>query len=83
MYVAKVRIGLKRGVTDPEGQNTLKTLHLLGFQTIESVTTERIVRLRLTSPAKHEAEAEAERACRRLLTNPIIHEYTIEVEEAR
>jgi phosphoribosylformylglycinamidine synthase len=83
MYLAKVKIGLKPGVSDPEGNNTLKALHLLGFQSVKNVSTERIVRLQLDAKARDEAVAEAERACRRLLTNPIIHDYRIEVEESR
>lgn len=83
MYVAKVRIGLKKGVTDPEGNNTLKALHLLGFQTVRAVSTERIVRIEVDAPRREDAVAEAEKACRRLLTNPVIHAFTIEVEEAR
>lgn len=82
MFLAKVRIALKKGVSDPEGNNTLKALHLLGFSTIDGVSTERILRLRIRAARKEDAAAEAERACRRLLTNPVIHEYQIEVEES-
>jgi phosphoribosylformylglycinamidine synthase subunit PurS len=83
MYLAKVRIGLKHGVSDPEGNNTLKALQLLGFQSIKSVSTERIVRIQLDAKKKEDALAEAEKACRRLLTNPVIHDYKIEVEEPK
>jgi len=83
MYVAKVKIGLKKGVTDPEGNNTLKALQLLGFKSIEHVSTERIIRLQVKAARKEEAVAEAEKACRRLLTNPVIHDYKIEVEESK
>lgn len=83
MFLAKVRIGLKAGVTDPEGNNTRKALHLLGFESVKTVSTERIVRLQVEAGRKEDALAEAEKACRRLLTNPIIHDYRIEVEEVR
>lgn len=83
MYVAKIKIGLKQGVSDPEGNNTLKALHLLGFRSIQDVHTERIVRIRLDAAKKEDAQAEAEKACRRLLTNPVIHDYRIEVEESK
>lgn len=83
MYTARIKIGLKKGVTDPEGNNTLKALQLLGFTSIEHVATERIVRLQVKAKKKDEAVAEAEKACRRLLTNPVIHDYKIEVEESK
>jgi len=70
-------------VSDPEGNNTLKALQLLGFSTVQRVSTERIVRLELNAKRADEAKAEAEKACRRLLTNPIIHDFHIEVEESK
>ena len=83
MFLAKIRIHLKSGVSDPEGNNTLKALHLLGFDSIRGVSTERIIQLRLEAPRKEDAQAEAEKACRRLLTNPVIHDYRIDVEESK
>jgi phosphoribosylformylglycinamidine synthase subunit PurS len=83
MFTARIKIGLKKGVTDPEGNNTLKALQLLGFKSIEHVSTERIVRITVNAKKKEEAVAEAEKACRRLLTNPVIHEYHIEVEASK
>lgn len=82
MYEARVRIELKKGVTDPEGANTLKALHLLGFDEVEAVATERIVRLRVDAADEGAARDAAERACRRLLTNPVIHDYSVEVAPA-
>jgi hypothetical protein len=34
MFIAKITVRLKKGVSDPEGANTLKALHLLGFDSI-------------------------------------------------
>ncbi|PNX49672.1 MAG: phosphoribosylformylglycinamidine synthase PurS protein, partial [Thermoplasmata archaeon M9B2D] len=31
MFEAKVTVHLKKGISDPEGANTLKAIHLLGF----------------------------------------------------
>ena len=83
LYVAKIKIHLKPGVSDPEGNNIVKALHLLGFASVKNVTTERIIQLHVDAAAREDALAEAEKACRRLLTNPIIHDYRIDVEESR
>ena len=32
MFIAEVRVKLKKGVADPEGANTKKALELLGFE---------------------------------------------------
>jgi phosphoribosylformylglycinamidine synthase len=81
MYEAKVKIGLKKGVTDPEGANTLKALHLLGFNTVKEAKTIRIVDLILDGKNKDDVKKKVEEMCQRLLTNPVIHTYEIEVEE--
>ena len=81
MFEAKVTIGLKKGVSDPEGANTLKALHLLGFNTVKDAKTIRTVDLLIEGKNKDEVKNKVEQMCQRLLTNPVIHTYKIEVVE--
>ena len=81
MYEAKVTIRLKIGVSDPEGANTLKALHLLGFQTVKDAKTFRTVDLLINGKNKDEVRKDVEQMCQRLLTNPVIHTYEIIIEE--
>jgi phosphoribosylformylglycinamidine synthase PurS subunit len=81
MFEAKVTIGLKKGVSDPEGANTLKALHLLGFNTVKEAKTIRTVDLLIDGKNKDEVKNKVEQMCQRLLTNPVIHTYKIEVIE--
>ena len=79
MYEAKVTIGLKKGVSDPEGANTLKALKLLGFDKVKEVKTIRTVDLLIDEKNKDEVKKSVEQMCQRLLTNPVIHTYSIEI----
>lgn len=81
MFEVKVTIGLKKGVSDPEGANTLKALHLLGFTNVMRVATIRTFFLEIGGKDKRDVEKSVEQMCQRLLTNPVIHTYTITVEE--
>jgi phosphoribosylformylglycinamidine synthase subunit PurS len=81
MVKANVIVHLKPGISDPEGKNTEKALHLLGFQGVRGVHTTRIWNIELATSSKEEARAEVDRMCRRLLTNPVIHDYSIEIQE--
>ena len=81
MYEVKVKIGLKKGVSDPEGANTLKALHLLGFDTVKEARTNRTVDLLIDGKNKDEVKKKVEEMCQRLLTNPVIHTYEIEIIE--
>jgi len=79
MYEAKVTIGLKKGISDPEGANTLKALHLLGFNTVKEAKTVRTIDLLIDEKNKDEVKKQVEQMCQRLLTNPVIHTYNIEI----
>ncbi len=81
MYEAKVIIGLKKGVSDPEGANTLKALHLLGFNNVKEAKTIRTVDLLIDDKNKEVVKKKVEQMCQRLLTNPVIHTYNIEIIE--
>ena len=81
MYEAKVTIGLKKGISDPEGANTLKALHLLGFNAVKEAKTIRTIDLLIDKKNKDEVKKQVEEMCQRLLTNPVIHTYNIEIIE--
>ena len=80
MVTAHVVVHLKPGISDPEGQNTVKALQLLGFDGVTSVHTTKTWDIELKTKDKAKAKAEVEKMCRRLLTNPVIHDFTIRVE---
>lgn len=81
MFEAKVTITLKKGVSDPEGANTLKALHLLGFDKVIDAKTIRTFDLLIEGKDKNKVKKDVEQMCQRLLTNPVIHNYEIKIEE--
>jgi phosphoribosylformylglycinamidine synthase len=81
MFEVKVTIELKKGVSDPEGANTLKALHLLGFDNVKNAKIVRTFDLLIDGKNKNDVKKEAEQMCQRLLTNPVIHTYKIDIIE--
>lgn len=79
MFEAKVTIGLKKGVSDPEGANTLKALKLLGFDNVIEAKTTRTFDILIDGDSKEKVRKEVEQMCQRLLTNPVIHTYEIDI----
>lgn len=77
MFKVKVTIKLKKGVSDPEGLNTLKALHLLGFYNVKDAKTIRIFDLVIEGENEIIVRKDVEKMCNRLLTNPVIHDYEI------
>ena len=81
MYKAKIKIGLKKGISDPEGKNTLKALHLLGFKDVKEAKTIRTIDLAIDGKNKKDVQRDVEQMCQKLLTNPVVHNYEIEIKE--
>lgn len=79
----RIEVHLKKGVTDPEGDNVLKALNLLGFNGIRSVHSAKLFLVDLDARDADAARASAEDMCRRLLANPVVHDYTIAVEDGK
>lgn len=80
MFEVKVTIKLKVGVSDPEGVNTLKALHLLGFENVKDAKTIRTFDLLIDGKSKNDVKNDVEQMCQRLLTNPVIHTYEIKID---
>ena len=78
MTVIDIRIELKKGVADPDGSNTMKTLESLGFKGIRSVKSVKTFVMDLDMPAE-EAKKAGEEYCRRLLANPVVQSYSVTV----
>lgn len=79
MVEAEVRVELKKGVADPEGRNVEKTLSLLGFEGIGSVTTVKVYHISLDESNDKRALETLESMCERLLANPVIHSYSVRI----
>jgi phosphoribosylformylglycinamidine synthase PurS subunit len=75
----QVQIRLKKGVADPEGENTLKALNLLGFKGLSAVRSAKLFEIDLEEENREMVKEQVEEMCRRLLSNPVIQDYRIEL----
>ncbi len=79
MTLLEVRIELKKGVADPEGENTKKALDLLGFE-VKKVRSVKVFEIELDESDEEKAVDMGKEMCRKLLANPVIHKYTVEAK---
>lgn len=79
MFLAEVRVGFKDGVADPEGENTRKTLELLGFDGVEAVRSAKVFSIELDADDEKSAREQVDAMCSRLLANPVVNDYEVEV----
>jgi phosphoribosylformylglycinamidine synthase subunit PurS len=77
---ARVHIGFKPGVLDPQAQAIERALTGLGFEETRSVRLERVIELDLALESRERAEESVRAMCERLLANPVIETWRVELE---
>jgi phosphoribosylformylglycinamidine synthase PurS subunit len=82
MIRAEVRVMLKTGVLDPQGQATRKALANLGFGDVDTVRQGKLIVLDLNTDDPAAAEAEARAMASKLLANPVIEDFSVELLDA-
>lgn len=81
MIRARVHVGLKAGVLDPEGKAVEHSLHALGFGGVESVRKGKFFELVLDEADAGKARAAVEAMCQQLLANTVIETYRIDLDQ--
>lgn len=72
---ARVIIGLKPGVLDPQGKAIHHALDGLGFDGVRDVRAGKVIELELDDGV---SDAAIDEMCRKLLANTVIENYRIE-----
>ncbi len=81
-WLAEVRIVLRAGIADPEGQTVASALRSLGFDTVAEVSSGKLLRIGFDAADRDAAERAVDDMCRRLLANPVMEVATWELAEA-
>ena len=76
---AKIKVTLKKGVLDPQGEAVRKSLASMGFSGIEEVRIGRFIEVVVDTDDKAEAKAQAEKMCTALLANMVIETSQVEI----
>ncbi|MFH0862527.1 MAG: phosphoribosylformylglycinamidine synthase subunit PurS [Candidatus Altiarchaeota archaeon] len=77
-HVVEVRVSLKKGALDAEGETVQKSLGLLGYP-VKKVDTIKVYRLTVEAASNRAAREQVESASKRLLANPVIQDFAITV----
>jgi phosphoribosylformylglycinamidine synthase len=78
-FSISVRVILKDGVLDPQGETIGRALNELGFSSVTRASTGKIYKLDIDAETEAEARKVAGEAASKLLANPVIERYEVEV----
>jgi phosphoribosylformylglycinamidine synthase subunit PurS len=78
-YEARIEVGHRPGILDPQGGVIERALPALGWANVSQVRVGKSIRLAVDAPDQDSARAQVEEMCRRLLANPVIEDFTVEI----
>lgn len=79
--IARVYVGLKPGVLDPQGRTIAASLNDLGFNEVQDATQGKVIELKLAKGDRDATEARVKEMCEKLLANTVIESYRIEIDD--
>ena len=80
-FKAEIKVMLKPGHSDPEGETTARALRELNYR-VDSVNVSKVYSVYLEETSKIEARRTVDEMCRRLLANPTKDDYEVEIRDA-
>jgi phosphoribosylformylglycinamidine synthase subunit PurS len=80
VYLAKIRVTLRKSILDPQGKAVEHAIATLGIQGVDAVRIGKYVEIRVDTGSKGDAQRVTEEVCRKLLANPVMEDYVFDVE---
>ena len=76
---ARIKIMLKNGVLDPQGEAVKHALNSLEYDKVESVRQGKVIEIGLSETSEELATTSIQEMCEKLLANTVIESYEIEI----
>lgn len=76
---ARIKIMLKNGVLDPQGEAIKHALNNIGFESVTGVRQGKVIELDIEGSDKNEVRSQIENMCNKMLANTVIENFEIEL----
>ena len=76
---ARIKIMLKNGVLDPQGEAIKHALNNIGFESVTGVRQGKVIELDIEGSDKNEVRSQIENMCNKMLANTVIENFEIEI----
>ena len=81
MYLAKIKITLRKSILDPQGKAVEHSLKSLGYGEIVDTRIGKYIELKINANSEEEANDIADKACEKLLANLVMEDYEFEISK--
>ncbi len=79
MYLAKIKVTLRKSILDPQGKTVEHSLQSLGYNNIKDTRIGKFIELKLDVSNEEEAKKVTDEVCRKLLANPVMEDYEFDI----
>ena len=76
---ARIKIMLKNGVLDPQGEAIKHALNNIGFESVTGVRQGKVIELDIEGSDKNQVRSQIENMCNKMLANTVIENFDIEL----
>ena len=76
---ARIKIMLKNGVLDPQGEAIKHALNNIGFESVIGVRQGKVIELDIEGSDKNQVRSQIENMCNKMLANTVIENFEIEI----
>lgn len=76
---ARIKIMLKNGVLDPQGEAIRHALNNIGFESVTGVRQGKVIELDIEGSDKNQVRSQIENMCNKMLANTVIENFEIEI----
>ena len=76
---ARIKIMLKNGVLDPQGEAIKHALNNIGFESVTGVRQGKVIELDIDGSDKSQVRSKIENMCNKMLANTVIENFEIEL----
>ena len=76
---ARIKIMLKNGVLDPQGEAIKHALNNIGFESVTGVRQGKVIELDIEGSDKSQVRSQIENMCKKMLANTVIENFEIEL----
>ena len=76
---ARIKIMLKNGVLDPQGEAIKHALNNIGFESVTGVRQGKVIELDIEESDKSQVRSQIENMCKKMLANTVIENFEIEL----
>ena len=76
---ARIKIMLKNGVLDPQGEAIKHALNNIGFESVTGVRQGKVIELDIEGSDKRQVRSQIENMCNKILANTVIENFEIEL----